>query len=126
MKTMRILIVDDERLTRISLADFLAEESFDTAAAGDGESAIELQRRRPFDVCIVDIRMPGLDGVETILALHEIGPDSDFIICTGSPQFSVPPALKSVGLSQHDVVYKPILDMNVFVQLLKRKSTPQA
>ncbi len=118
MPTRRILIVDDERLSRISLADFLYEAGYDTAVAGDGESAIQLQQQQPFDVCIVDIRMPGIDGIETIHALHRISPNSRFIICTGSPQFTLSPSLKEIGMSEYCVVHKPVLDMNIFLDLL--------
>lgn len=120
MPPTRILIVDDERLTRISLADFLQDMGYDTATAGDGETAIQLQQEQPFDVCIVDIRMPGMDGIETILHLHRVAPHSRFIICTGSPQFALSPALKEIGLLEGDIVRKPVLDMNIFVSLIER------
>ncbi len=119
MQTKRILIVDDEHLTGIALADYLGEEGFDPVVVENGPAALKVQQQQPFDVCIVDIRMPGMDGVEAILALHDIAPDSHFIICTGSPQFVLPPALKKIGLTQQLVVTKPILDMEIFVALLK-------
>lgn len=119
MQTKRVLIVDDERLTGIALADYLKEEELTPTVVGDGQSAIEAQKRQPFDVCIVDIRLPGMDGVETILALHKISPASRFIICTGSPEFALPTALKEIGLTLQVVVPKPILDMDIFVTLLK-------
>lgn len=82
----------------------------------------QLQRERPFDVCIVDIRMPGMDGSETILALHQIAPDSRFIIYTGSPHFTLSPALKEIGVSKCNIVRKPVLDMNVFITMIDSKS----
>lgn len=118
MSCKRVLIVDDERLTRISLVDFLADMGFETAGAADGESAIALQQVQPFDFCIVDIRMPGVDGVETIMALHRLNARSHFFICTGSPQFMLSPGLEEIGLSDRDIVFKPVLDMNVFVDLI--------
>ncbi|MBN1937283.1 MAG: response regulator [Anaerolineae bacterium] len=118
MAHKRILVVDDERLTRISLVDFLADMGFETVSAADGESAIALQRDRPFDFCIIDIRMPGIDGVETIITLHRIDARSRFFVCTGSPQFALSPVLKQIGLQEHDVVFKPVLDMRVFVDLI--------
>lgn len=119
MSKNRVLIVDDERLTGIALADYLEEEGFQSAVAEDGQTAIKLQKQHPFDVCIVDIRMPGMDGVEAILTLHQISSLSRFVVCTGSPQFTVPDALKAIGVAQQAVVLKPILDMQVFVNLLK-------
>ncbi len=122
MATKRILIVDDERLTRISLADFLQEAGYETTTAEDGESAVRLHQAFPFDLCIVDIRLPGMNGVETILALHRIAPDTDFIIYTGSPQFILSPALQKTGLSEADVVRKPVYDMDIFVSKIKGAS----
>ena len=121
MFTRSVLVVDDERLTRISLAAFLQDAGYQSVAVQDGESAIELHQRQPFKVCIVDIRMPGMDGIETILALHQIAPDSHYIICTGSPQFVLPSILQEIGLSDKDVVQKPVLDMNIFCALIERK-----
>ncbi|MBN2005528.1 MAG: response regulator [Anaerolineae bacterium] len=119
MQTKRILIVDDEHLTGIALADYLQEEGFIPTVVENAQAAIEAQKEQPFNVCIVDIRMPGMDGVEATLALHKIAPMSHFIICTGSPEFTVPSVLKQIGLTQQAVVTKPILDMEIFIALLK-------
>jgi DNA-binding NtrC family response regulator len=118
MAVKRVLIVDDERLARISLADFLQESGYEVIAVSDGESAIRQQQQQPFDVCIVDIRMPSMNGVETMLALHRAGPDSLYIVYTGSPQFVVTPALEEIGLTEQCVVRKPVIDMGVFVALI--------
>lgn len=124
MPTKRVLVVDDERLTRISLADFLRDLGYETATASDGESAVQLQQEQPFDVCIVDIRMPMMGGVDVILTLHQIAPSSRFIVYTGSPQFVLPPVLEEIGLSEHDIVRKPVMDMDVFVALIDAEVDP--
>jgi len=118
MPNKRILVVDDEPLALVSLAAFLQEAGYETVTAPNGELAIQHQKKRPFDVCIVDIRMPGIDGVETILALAEIAPDSRFIVYTGSPQFTLPSVLEKVGLTEQYIVQKPVLDMGIFLTLL--------
>ena len=113
-----MLVVDDEHLARVSLADVLDDEGYETATASDGESAIQLHRKQPFDVCIVDIRMPTVGGVDVILTLHQITPSSRFIVYTGSPQFVLPPVLEKIGLSERDIVRKPVMDMDVFIPLI--------
>lgn len=118
MPTKRVLIVDDEHLTRVSLADFLDDEGYETVATSDGESAIQLHQKQPFDVCIVDIRMPTMGGVDVILTLHQITPNCQFIIYTGSPRFVLPSVLTKIGLSERDIVRKPVMDMDVFVPLI--------
>ena len=115
------MIVEDELLTRVSLVAFLEEMGYDAAGAESGMAALELQRQQSFDLCIVDIRMPDMDGTETIMALHEIDPDTRFIVYTGSPQFSLASRLEELGLSSKDVVRKPVMDMQVFVRMIERR-----
>lgn len=116
----RVLIVDDERLTRVALSDYLQEKGYDAVAAVDGQEAIRRQREHPFDVCIVDVRMPGIDGIETVTTLSRLAKDTRFIICTGSPQFTLTPPLREVGLEPRYIVYKPVVDMETFVVLIEQ------
>ena len=126
MSTKRILVIDDERLTRISLADFLLETDYEIYAVSDGKSAVQLQQQQPFDVCIVDIRMPDMDGVETILALHDISSHSRYLIYTGSPQFTLTSALENLGISEKYLVRKPIMDMSIFITLIEQTINEQS
>lgn len=117
---IRILIVDDEPLARMSLADFLQEMGYDTIAARSGAEALQWQRDCPFDVCIVDIRMPDMDGTAVVRALHQISSGSRFLVYTGSPQFQLTPALRQMGLRDQYVIRKPVVDMQVFVELVQQ------
>lgn len=63
-KPTRILIVDDERNMRTTLTDILEDEGYEVAVAEDGDVAVELCSKNTFDVVLMDVRMPGLDGVE--------------------------------------------------------------
>ncbi len=64
MAAMRILVVDDERAVRESLRRALALEGYDVELAADGEEALESVRRAEPDALILDVLMPGLDGLE--------------------------------------------------------------
>jgi len=64
MSTTRILIVDDEANMRTTLADILADEGYHVSTASSGEQAVELCLKDDFDVVLMDVRMPGMDGVE--------------------------------------------------------------
>ncbi|UCE60218.1 MAG: response regulator [Phycisphaerales bacterium] len=64
-RTTSVLIVDDEKNMRTTLADILDEEGYEVVTAATGEEAIEFCTRRGFDVVLLDVRMPGIDGVET-------------------------------------------------------------
>ena len=125
MTVKTVLVIDDEYLTRISLADFLEEAGYNTKAVGNGKTALQYQQEQPFDVCIVDIRIPGMDGIDTIAALHQISTHSRYIIYTGSPQFFLTPMLENVGITDDYVVRKPVADMNIFPSLIEQLTSPE-
>jgi len=120
MESVQVLIVDDEELACLSLADFLQEAGYAIMIANNGERAVELLQQQCCMVCIVDIRLPGMDGVETILALHTIAPTTRFIVYTGSPEFSVPPVLQPLRVAEQYVVRKPVEDMGIFITLIEQ------
>ncbi len=60
----RVLVVDDERNMRTTLADILEDAGFDVSTADCGEKAVKMCRKRAFDAVLMDVRMPGIDGVE--------------------------------------------------------------
>ena len=124
MSVTTILVIDDEYLTRISLADFLEEAGYRTKAVANGPAALQYQQQQPFDVCIVDIRLPGMDGIETMLALRKISNHSRYIIYTGSPQFSLTPDLEKVGLTGEYILHKPVPDMSIFLTLIQQLTSP--
>lgn len=120
---MHILVVDDEPLARLSLADFLTESGYEVATADGGQAALALQQQNSFDICIVDLRMPGMDGIETIQALHRLAPSSQFIIYTGSPHFTLPPALQKLGMTDAQIIHKPLVDLDTFLSLIDNLTT---
>jgi DNA-binding NtrC family response regulator len=63
--TDRILIVDDEKNMRITLADILEDEGYDVDVFGSGEAAVRMCSSRSYGIVLLDVRMPGIDGVET-------------------------------------------------------------
>jgi CheY-like chemotaxis protein len=64
MSKGRILVVDDERNMRTTLADILADEGFEVSTADCGEKAVKICKQEPFDAVLMDVRMPGIDGIE--------------------------------------------------------------
>ena len=65
----RVLVVDDDAAVRRLVALVLVRDGFEVTAAEDGRDAIALSRRRPFDVLLLDVQMPGMDGWEVLAAL---------------------------------------------------------
>jgi DNA-binding NarL/FixJ family response regulator len=81
-------------------------------SAGSGEEAVDIARNDcGFDVCIMDLRLPGMNGDNTIRALHKICPDLKFIIHTGSTDYSIPDDLRALGIDESLFFAKPLLDM---------------
>src|ERR671936_365416 len=82
---LRLLIVDDHPLTRDALASLLAQHGFDVVGqAADGTEAIELASRLEPDVILLDLSMPGLDGLDALPRLREAAPSCEVVVLTAS------------------------------------------
>lgn len=79
----RIMVVDDDTALRSTLQEILLDEGRDVIAAADGFEAIELALEGSIDLIFMDIRMPGMDGVEAFLKIKEILPDCIVVMMTG-------------------------------------------
>ncbi len=83
MKTnRRILVVDDNIDYCEGIIDFLEMEGFDAIGVHDGFKALETIKEEEFDMVLMDVRMPGMDGVETFQKLKEVSPDTPTILMT--------------------------------------------
>jgi CheY-like chemotaxis protein len=78
--TFSILVVDDEKNIRTTLADILEGEGYDVRTADTGEQAVRLCRKQPFDVVLMDVRMPGMDGFEAFRVIRRHRPDAQVIM----------------------------------------------
>jgi CheY-like chemotaxis protein len=108
----RVLVVDDEPVIVSGLRVFLEDEGMQVDSAGSGEEAVDIARNDcSFDVCIMDMRLPGINGDTTIRALHEICPELKFIIHTGSADYSIPDDLRAIGIDERQFFAKPLMDM---------------
>lgn len=109
-----ILVIDDEERVRELMLEFLSEfDEFTLLGAASGEEALELLRRNPADVCVVDLRLPGMDGsrfIETAAADALCG---KFIVHTGSVDFALPDTLVELGMAPADVFYKPVDTLDI-------------
>ena len=102
----QILIVDDEKNIRESLKGILQDEGFQVDNAKDGQSAIAMvQEERP-DLVLLDIWMPGLDGIETLKKMRELHPDLQIIMMSGHA--TIETAVTATKLGAYDFVEKPL------------------
>ncbi|WP_022663871.1 response regulator [Desulfospira joergensenii] len=106
-----VLLVDDEINIRQSFADYFEDNLWETLQAENGEQALEILKTASPQGAIVDIRMGGMDGNAFIREAYEKNPDLNFIICTGSPEYDVPPDLKGLPRVSEILFRKPVADM---------------
>lgn len=104
--TPRILVVDDEATTRISLAELLRLEGYHVQIAASGEEALALiEQEAPFDLMVVDIKMPGIDGLQLTEAVQQRSPDTVIILLTAFG--SLETAIQALRRGAHDYLLKP-------------------
>jgi len=103
-----ILVVDDEEVIREALSLVLSGAGYaDVRAADSGSRAMRLAEERAPDLCILDLRMPGMDGVQTMTALKEANPRTRFIIVTACAEEQDEGVQQAVDLGASAIVYKP-------------------
>lgn len=101
----RILVVDDELAIRLTVRELLRRDGYDTVAVASGEEALELIQSQPFDLALIDLVMPGMDGVELMRRLQEVAPDTVTIVLTA--RGSMETAIEAIRLGAHDYLTKP-------------------
>ena len=107
MKSPRILIVDDEPGIRKSMTGVLEDEGYEVESVGSGEECLEILQRRAFDAILLDIWLPGMDGMETLLRIQEIPPDDRPVVVMISGHGNIETAVKATKLGAFDFLEKP-------------------
>jgi DNA-binding NtrC family response regulator len=102
----KVLVIDDEPVVRRSVTRALESEQCTVEQAGSGTSGLLALDRQPFDVVLLDLRMPEMDGVETLGRIKERWPDTEVVVITGYP--TVETAKQAVRLGAYDYVAKPV------------------
>jgi len=105
MSSERILVVDDELFVRELLLEFLSTQGYEVSLADSGEKAMELLQTQPADVVLLDLKMPGMDGVETLKQIRKISPGTLAIIMTGYP--TIESSIEALRNGACDYVMKP-------------------
>jgi signal transduction histidine kinase len=100
----KILIVDDEDAFRMLLAATLEDEGFEVTTAPDGERALEFINQQTFDIALLDVRMPGIDGMEVLQKIRQDSPTTDCIMLTGFQDINL--AVKAIKNGAKDFLGK--------------------
>lgn len=101
-----ILIVDDEEVVRLSHLRSLAGAHCNAEVAWNGNEALRAMEQQSFDVVLLDLRMPGLDGMTVLKTIKERWPESEVIVITGYP--SIESAKEAVRLGAYNYLAKPV------------------
>lgn len=101
----KVLVVDDEKKVCQFLLEMFTRAGFDVRTANDGASALDLAKKDNYAVAMVDLKIPGLTGIETIQGLKEIAPDLEVIIYTGF--LSLDTSIDAIHHQVFDYITKP-------------------
>lgn len=112
-----VLVVDDEPVARQSLTDILKLEGYAVVPTPNGHAAVEYVRTHPIDLMIVDLRMPGMDGLEVVQVVNQISPETEIILLTAFG--STESAIQALRLRIHDYLLKPASPAQVLASVKK-------
>lgn len=119
-EAIRILILDDNDAVRISLESYLDDCGFICFPIASAEEALDLLSQQLVDLAIVDLRLPGIDGMSFISIAHSRWPNMKFIIYTGSVDIIIPKGIRKIKEVADTIFKKPIDDLNKFVLEIKK------
>jgi ATP-dependent Lon protease len=117
-----ILIVEDETIMRESLRDWLIDGGYEVETANEGDQALKAIAERDFDLVLLDLRLPGKNGIEVLQAGRKIRPNLRIVIITGYP--SVDTAVQAMKQGAVDYLPKP-LNLDDLEELIQGTLVPQ-
>ena len=108
MDTLRknVLVVDDEEIVRKSYSRSLDGARCEVETVSDGAAALRAMEHQAFDLVVLDLRMPGMDGMAVLKVLKERWPESEVVVITGYP--SIDSAKEAIRLGASDYLAKPV------------------
>ena len=105
MKGSKILLVDDEAVFTTNMGKLLTNRGYKVTAANSGDAAIQALEKENFDVVVLDLKMPGMDGLATLKEIKKLGLFTETLILTGHG--SIDTALEAIKLGAYDYLTKP-------------------
>ena len=101
----KILLVDDEVVFTNNMSKLLANRGYRVTAVNSGDAAIRAMEEEDFDVVVLDLKMPGMDGITTLKEIKKLGLFTETLILTGHG--SIDTALEAIKLGAYDYLTKP-------------------
>jgi len=116
-QTLKILIVDDDESIRISFKQVLAKDGHQATIVENGSLALEQVKKNQIDLAFVDLKMPGIDGMEVLKQIRNLSPKTDVVIITGFG--TVATAVEAMKYGAYDYIQKPF-PVETIRQVLKK------
>jgi CheY-like chemotaxis protein len=121
--TISVLVIDDEPAICMSLTAFLEDYGFRASSAESAEEALDLMKNNTYNVCIVDLRLPGMSGEDLIIQARDRYPEQRHIIYTGSISYNLSQKLQVLGMRPEHVFLKPVRVLTLLVKCIKALAT---
>ncbi|WP_224412432.1 response regulator [Oscillatoria salina] len=106
MTNLQILVVDDDKTTRLTIAQTLEPMGYKVSTAANGKEALEQIQKNHFDLILLDLKMAGIEGLEVLKQAHTIAPESKIVVISGHS--SIEEAVTAIKLGAVDFVEKPM------------------
>jgi len=113
----RILVVDDEAAIRESLKDWLMEDGYEVGLAVNGLDAVSSVEEQNWDIILLDLKMPEMDGIEAMEKIKAVSPDSEIIMMTAFA--TIDTAVKAIKMGAFDYLVKPFDPDEIEIQIKK-------
>jgi DNA-binding response OmpR family regulator len=105
LPTSRILVVDDEPSIRYFVEETLTDEGYQVVCVDSGEAALACIETQTFDLALIDLRLPGVGGIDVLTSLRRHSPDTTIIVLTAHA--SLDTAVEALRQGAHDYLFKP-------------------
>ncbi|HHE65269.1 MAG TPA: sigma-54-dependent Fis family transcriptional regulator [Bacteroidetes bacterium] len=113
---MKILIIDDEKNIRRTLTDILQDEGYQVVSSENGEHGLSILSKELIDLVLLDVKLPGMDGIEVLEKIKESYPNLDVIMISGHSTIKI--AVQAVKMGAYDFLEKP-LSLHKIVIIIK-------
>ena len=126
MKDARILLVDDETVFANNMSTLLNRRGYQVTAVNSGDAALQALMNNSFDVMVLDLKMPGMDGIAVLHEMRKLGLFTEVLVLTGHG--SIDTALEAIQLGAYDYLTKPCEIAELVSKIeaaLERKNTKE-
>ncbi len=122
-KKISILVVDDELSIRESLSGWLEQDGYEVESAADGPAALAKTQETHFDIMLLDVKMPRMDGITVLKKLRESNADTAVVVMTAHG--AIQDAVEAMKLGAHDYLLKPfdLEEMSLIIEKLVQVQT---